>query len=161
NRQQLKTEPKLSSQDFETGFVAMLMHDVGYLKKKDDPVGTGAKFTVIHEQRSCHMTADYLRGIKWPTERINSVKRLIKCTGPRANIPAIRFRGLLESIMGKAVCTADYIGQMSDPRYLAKLPELYMEFQESDDYQQIPEAKRIFKSVEQLVEGTPNFWHDI
>ena len=39
--------------------------------------------------------------------------------------------------MGQAVCTADYVGQMSDPKYPDKLEVLFREFEESFRYQEI------------------------
>ena len=56
------------------------------------------------------------------------------------------------------MCTADYIGQMSDPRYPDRLEPLFNEFVESYRYQQLPPDQWLFKSYEALLRGTPGFW---
>lgn len=161
NRHKLGVKPVMAPEDFQVGFVGILMHDVGYLKEEGDPQGTGAKFTFVHERRSCEFADMYLSDLNWPKKRIFAVQHLISCTGPRSLIDAIPFTNELEQIMGEAVCTADYLGQMSDPKYIKKLPVLYEEFEESDDYRGIPKEDRIFKSAEELLRGTPFFWKNI
>ena len=161
NRHRQKIEPRMTVRDFQIGFVAILMHDVGYLKEEDDHEGTGAKFTFVHERRSCEFADMYLEEQGWPKKAIFAVQHLISCTGPRSLIDAIPFYNKLEKIMGMAVCTADYLGQMSDPKYIKKLPVLFMEFEESDDYRSIAKEDRIFKSCDELLRGTPFFWTNI
>lgn len=143
---------------FRIGLVAILMHDIGYLKEKTDEQGTGAKFTFVHERRSCEMAQVFLADKGWEFEDIFAVQHLISCTGPRAMIDAIPFRNRVEKILGQMVCTADYLGQMSDPGYLDKLPVLFAEFEESDDFRGIPKEKRFFKDIDDLVSKTPGFW---
>ena len=161
NRHRLRIEPMMTPDDFEEGFVGILMHDVGYLKEEGDHDGTGAKFTFVHERRSCEFADIYLEEQGWPKKKIFAVQHLISCTGPRSLIDSIPFINDLERIMGEAVCTADYLGQMSDPRYISKLPVLFEEFEESDDFRGIPKEDRIFKSSEALLRGTPFFWEKI
>ncbi len=161
NRHRLKIEPMMTPRDFQVGFVGILMHDVGYLKEEDDLEGTGAKFTFVHERRSCEFADMYLEEQGWPKKSIFAVQHLISCTGPRSLIDAIPFYNKLEKIMGMAVCTADYLGQMSDPKYIKKLPVLYLEFEESDDFRNIAKEDRIFKSCDELLRGTPFFWTNI
>ena len=161
NRHRLKVEPMMTQKDFQIGFVGILMHDVGYLKEEDDDEGTGAKFTFVHERRSCEFADMYLEEQGWPKRSIFAVQHLISCTGPRSLIDAIPFYNKLEKIMGMAVCTADYLGQMSDPNYIQKLPALFLEFEESDDYRDIAKEDRIFKSCDELLRGTPFFWTNI
>lgn len=160
-RQLRKTEPLITANHFRIGLFAILLHDVGYLKKADDNDGTGAKFTFVHELRSCELADGYLKDKGWAADDIETVKHLISCTGPRSEIEFIPFFSELEEMLGKAVCTADYLGQMSDPGYVTKLPVLFDEFEESDNYRNAPREKRIFKSVEDLLNGTPFFWEKI
>jgi len=86
------------------------------------------------------------------------VENLISSTGPSANVLQIKFRSGIERVLGQAVCTADYVGQMSDPQYPEKLPVLFREFKESYQYQQIPESEWPFASYEVMLQGTPGFW---
>jgi len=99
-----------------------------------------------------------LSELNWPKRDIEWVVHLISCTGPRSQINEIRFEDDGERFLGMAVCTADYLGQMADYQYIKKLPILYQEFEESDDYQNIPVEKRMFKSAADLMRKTPGFW---
>src|SRR5688572_20459455 len=44
-RHQARARPVLTQRMFELGILAILLHDSGYLKKRDDTAGTGAKYT--------------------------------------------------------------------------------------------------------------------
>ena len=70
---------------------------------------------------------------------------------------SIEFGSEIEHELGKTACTADYIGQMSDPNYPDKLEVLFNEFKESYQYQGIPENEWPFASYEQLLKSTPDF----
>ena len=152
------TEPRIGPHDFKRSLVAILCHDIGYLKTLDDTEGTGAKYTHVHEQRSCRLAQDYLEQRGWSEDDIIFVQHLISATGPRADLTKIPFRSDVERAMGQAVCTADYVGQMSDPDYPDKLEVLYREFEESFEYQGLPRSEWPFDSYEALLRGTPSFW---
>lgn len=160
-RQRAGATPAIDPHLFEAGLVAILFHDMGYLKKRSDTEGTGAKFTFVHERRSCEFVDVYLSDRGWDKEDIFSVQHLISCTGPRSIIDSIPFNGPIERTLGEAVCTADYLGQMSDPGYVDKLPVLFEEFEESDNHRGIDHGDRMFQSVEDLMRSTPFFWHKI
>ena len=161
NRNLAKIEPVLTDIDFEIGLHGVMLHDIGFLKESDDQEGTGAKYTFVHEKRSCEMADLYLSKKGWSKNDISAVQHLISCTGPRSIIDAVPFNNNLERVMGESVCSADYIGQMSDPGYLQKLPALFLEFEESDDFRNIPFDKRMFKNTEELIRGTPIFWEKL
>ncbi|MGJ3243924.1 MAG: hypothetical protein ACFE0O_13360 [Opitutales bacterium] len=148
----------LSQRSFLIAFVAILMHDVGYLKDASDQEGTGAKFTFVHERRSCEIAHLFLQERGWEQKDIFSVQHLISCTGPRSDVTAIPFFDDTERFLGRCVATADYIGQMSDPKYPEKLDVLFEEFEESDNFRSIPKEDRLFKSREDLIRKTPGFW---
>ncbi len=161
NRTLLKAKPIMTSRDFEIGLFAVMLHYVGFLKAKGDDEGTGAKYTFVHEKRSCELADYYLSQKEWQKKDITTVQHLISCTGPRSIIDAIPFHNPLEKIIGESVCSADYLGQMSDPDYLHKLPNLFLEFEESDNYRNIPKDNRMFKNTEELFRGTPIFWEKL
>ncbi len=156
-----KVEPIMSERDFENGLHALLLHDIGYLKERGDNVGTGAKYTFMHVQRSCELADLYLIKKDWSRFEIYVVQHIISCTGPRSIIDAVPFNNEMERIMGEAACAADYLGQMSDPQYKQKLLSLFMEFEESDDYRKILKEDRMFKSSEEILRSTPYFWDNI
>jgi HD domain len=158
NRHFAKETPSIDPDDFRRALVAALFHDIGYLKKRGDTEGSGAKYTHLHEKRSCDFARAYLSQRGWPSDDIRSVERLISATGPSADVTRIEFETEVERLLGQAVCTADYIGQMSDPNYPDKLKMLFGEFAESYRYQQIPENKWPFPSYEAMLRSTPGFW---
>src|SRR5437867_9067663 len=59
-RHQADAKPVVSQRMFELGLLAILLHDTGYLKKKDDPGGTGAKYTLTHVTRSVQFAEQLL-----------------------------------------------------------------------------------------------------
>ena len=153
-----RDEPALGFRHFRMGLTAILMHDTGFLKREQDASGTGAKYADIHERRSCEMADQWLTRSGWPREDIRAVRNMICCTGMDADLDAIPFTDEASALLGKMVCTADYIGQMSDPKYIEKLPVLYKEIEESDAFRGIPVEHRMFRSVDDLITKTPAFW---
>src|SRR5580765_5044239 len=51
-RQRSQVQPALTERLFQLGIVGILLHDTGYLKKRHDLEGTGAKYTATHVHRS-------------------------------------------------------------------------------------------------------------
>jgi len=158
HRYHYNASPRITANDFRRALVAVLFHDIGYLKKAGDCDGSGAKYTHLHEQRSCDFARAFLEKRCWTDDDIQFVENLIRSTGPRVNVAQIRFRSEIERLLGQAVCTADYIGQMSDPRYPDRLKPLFSEFVESYRYQGMSPEEWPFKSYEALLCGTPAFW---
>ena len=158
NRHISNIKPRLSAHDFKRALVAVLFHDIGYLKTLDDTLGTGAKYTHLHEKRSCDFAAPLLAERGWAIDDIRFVENLISCTGPGADFSQIDFASEIERVLGQVVCTADYIGQMSDPYYPDRLEVLFNEFEECYRYQQIPQSEWPFANYENLLRSTPDFW---
>jgi hypothetical protein len=144
--------------DFELAIAGVLLHDAGYLKLKSDAGGTGAKYTYCHILRSCAFAASYLPGVGANDLEVEHVLSAINCTGPNSEIGRLVFRSHVSRIVGCALATSDYLGQLADPLYPEKLGELYREFCESDDYVNVPPERRAFKSENDLVCRTPGFW---
>jgi hypothetical protein len=159
NRQQAPVLPRIGFRDFKRAVIAVLFHDIGYLKRADDADGTGAKYTHVHEQRSCQFAREFLERHGWSDDDIVFVENLISSTGPTTDLTRIDYRSEIERTLGQAVCTADYIGQMSDPGYTDKLEVLFSEFEESYRYQGIPRNKWPFADYEALLRSTPDFWN--
>lgn len=145
---------------FKAALIAILLHDTGYLKEAGDDEGTGAKYTFVHESRSCVVAQRCLPPLGLDVPTVQAICRLIRCTGPRARIEAISFRNEGERLLGLAVCTADYLGQMSDPNYVGKLVPLFWEFEESDNYRNVPPEHRPYRSASEMIRRTPAFWQE-
>jgi hypothetical protein len=148
----------LKERDFELAIAGVLLHDTGYLKLKSDTQGTGAKYTYCHILRSCAFAASYLPLLGANDNEVENVLSAINCTGPNSEIGRLVFRSHVSRVVGCALATSDYIGQLADPQYPDKLGELYREFCESDDYVNVPPERRVFRSANDLICRTPGFW---
>lgn len=153
-------KPVLAPRDWELAVMSVLLHDCGYLKKTDDLPGTGAKYTMVHERRSCEFAREYLPRMGVTASEIEDICAAIICTGPRSRISQISFHRDEARQMAFILVTADYLAQMSAEDYLDKLPSLFGEFQESFDFEQVPVVKRPYNSVRELLEKTPAFWQN-
>lgn len=151
-------EPRISPRQFELGVAAALLHDTGYLKLRADLDGTGAKYTFTHVLRSCAVASSYLPPLGVSLDELDGILGAIRCTNSTTQIRRLHFQNPIEGIIGCAVATADYLGQMSAPDYLADLPLLYAEFEESDNFVGVPSGQRLFRSVDELITKTPHFW---
>ena len=154
-----QAEPSLGEREFRLVLLAILFHDTGYLKKRTDLEGTGAKYTQIHVARSADFAKKMLLEKGFGPEAITSVGNMIRCTGVNADLSTIPFREPWERTLGCALATADLLGQMAAPDYVEKLPILFQEFAESARYQTgDPNATGLFRSAEDLIQKTPAFW---
>lgn len=150
--------PVLLARDWELAVMAVLLHDSGYLKKTDDLAGTGAKYTFVHERRSCDFAREYLPRMGVTASEIEDICTAIICTGPRSKISQVSFHRDEARQMAFILVTADYLAQMSAADYLEKLPALYKEFVEAFEFEQIPPEKRPYHSLQQLLEKSAGFW---
>lgn len=158
-RHQARAEPLLTQRMFELGIVAIFLHDTGYLKRADDSVGTGAKYTLIHVNRSVDFAQELLSDKGFPPEDIKAVQNMIRCTGVNVDLTSIPFQNEIEKLVGFALGTADLLGQMAAKDYIDKLPILYLEFEESAHHNNGKmTAAGSFSSAEDLMRKTPLFW---
>lgn len=159
-RKERGVEPVLGIVDWELAILAALLHDTGFLKEDDDLVGTGAKYTFVHEKRSCIFARKYLGGLGFDEAKIEEICLAVMCTGPRNRISNIEFQREEARVMAQLLVTADYLAQMSAADYLEKLPRLYLEFVEAFEYEGVPLQKRPYQSLDQLLGMTSVFWNE-
>jgi hypothetical protein len=157
-RHHVGIEPRLNERQFELAVATALLHDTGYLKMRADLEGTGAKYTFTHVLRSCAVASSYLPTLGVSLEELDGVLGAVRCTNSTARIRRLYFQHPIEGIVGCAVATADYLGQMSVPNYLEELPLLFAEFHESDKFAAVPIEQRLYRSVDELIAKTPHFW---
>ena len=141
----------LTPEDWLHGIVAMLFHDIGYVRGalKDDlpgdylvsedgqrmqpePGATDACLTPHHVNRSRLYIEQ--RFHNEPTLDVAVVADCIEMT--RFPVPAEPFYQRSDSL-GGMVRAADLIGQLADPCYLQKLSQLYAEFRETGDAERL------------------------
>ena len=111
--------------------IGALFHDTGLIQTEEEVAGTGAQYTIGHENRSIVATERYLTGNGYSREDIRDTGHMIKCTElafPMADIP---FASEEVGTMARIVGTADLLAQMADKNYQEKLPLLFLEFQEA------------------------------
>src|SRR5213594_4251720 len=116
-RHQTGLKPEVSHRMFELGLLAILLHDTGYLKKRDDKKGTGAKYTITHVERSAEFAEGLLAEKGFNATDIKAVQNMIRCTGVDARLSEIPFQNEMEKIVGFALGTADLLGQMAAEDY--------------------------------------------
>ena len=153
--------PVTTERLFVLGMLAILVHDTGYLKKRGDTEGTGAKYTATHVDRSVEFAAQLLSEKGFSRVDIQAVQNMIRCTGVDATLSEIPFRDEAEKLTGHALGTADLLGQMAADDYVGKLPVLYAEFAEAlrHDHEKM-QFIGLFSSAEDLMRKTPAFWQN-
>jgi hypothetical protein len=151
--------PSLPAKAFELTLLGILFHDSGYFKRRDDTEGTGAKYTVIHVNRSASFAAEFFGQQGFADADLIAMQNMIMCTGVDMNLKAIPFQSEMERMTGFALGTADLLGQMAARDYVEKLPLLYDEFAECARFAgpSLPPTFA-FESAEELMRGTPAFW---
>jgi hypothetical protein len=158
NRHRAGATPVVPRNMFELGLIAILLHDSGYLKRNGDAVGTGAKYTLTHVDRSCKFAGELLTDKGFSADDILKVQHMINCTGLNVAFDSIDFQTLLEKTIGLSVATADLLGQMSAVDYVDRISDLFKEFNECWEYSGDRAESLHYGSVDQLLNQTPNFW---
>ncbi len=135
------------------GLISALFHDVGLIQTIDDDIGTGAKYTIGHEERSIEFLQKYLRKKNLPENYIKYCSNIIESTKLDKRIDDIKFIDKEEELVGKIVATSDLYAQISDRIYLEKLFYLYREFKEG--------GIKGFKNEFELIKNTESFFTNI
>ena len=112
------------------GLICALFHDAGLIQTEDDHEGTGAKFTLGHEERSIAFIKNYLGLNNLYESYFDDCAHIIGCTITALSPGDIPFRSKESELIGKIVGSADLLAQMADRLYLEKLLYLYEEFEE-------------------------------
>lgn len=140
----------LPERDMELGLIAALFHDTGYIQSDLEVGGTGAKYTLVHVDRSIAFMEAYCAQAGYTPQDVDYCRSCIGCTGLEVKIEELSFESTTHQTVGCMLGTADLLGQMADRTYLERLPFLYREFQEG----QVPG----FESELDLLRKTPAFW---
>jgi hypothetical protein len=158
-RHRARVPPILNAHWFELALLAILFHDTGYLKRCDDVLGTGAKYTLTHVTRSAEFAEEFLKKHDYKPSEIRAIQNMIRCTGVNVGLGTIPFASEMEKVLGLALGTADLLGQMAAADYVEKLPILYLEFDESARFNKgTGTLLGRFRSAQELMRHTPIFW---
>ncbi|MGO9620292.1 MAG: hypothetical protein ACLPT6_02665 [Desulfobaccales bacterium] len=140
----------MAEKDAALGLIAALLHDTGYIQTAADDDGTGAKYTMVHVERSIEFIKIYFAQHGYSSEDFLFCRNCLKCTGLEVKIGGLEFISRNNETLGQMLGTADLLGQMADLTYLEKLPFLYLEYQEGG----VPG----FADELDLLQKTPAFW---
>ncbi len=140
-----------SSGVVQLGLLGALFHDAGLIQKDGENDGTGAQFTIGHEDRSIALMKEYISAKGFTAEDILDCSHIIMCTKLSLPINEIPFRSEGIKEMGKVLGSADLIAQMADRNYLEKLPLLFLEFKEA--------GVEGFETPLELFQSTGEFYH--
>ena len=137
----------------QLGLIGALFHDTGLIQTARENEGTGAQYTIDHEERSIVLMKKYLSGKAYSPEDILDCSHIIMCTKLSLPLDEIPFSSEETRTMGKILGSADLIAQMADRNYLEKLPLLFLEFKEAD--------MAGFETPLELFKYTEEFYHTV
>jgi len=135
----------------QLGLIGALFHDTGLIQTEEENDGTGAQYTIGHEERSINLMKEYLSDKDFTAEDILDCSHIILSTKLSLPLDEIPFRSDGIKEMGKILGSADLIAQMSDRNYLEKLPLLFLEFKEA--------GMEGFETPLELFQNTGEFYH--
>jgi hypothetical protein len=81
----------LPERDTALGLIAALFHDTGYIQSDTDVVGTGAKYTLVHVERSLAFIEIYFSDAGFSASDLDYCQSCVRCTGLEAKIKEIEF----------------------------------------------------------------------
>ncbi|MBM4300361.1 MAG: hypothetical protein FJ121_02360 [Deltaproteobacteria bacterium] len=140
----------MEARDVALGLIAALLHDTGYIQTAEDDYGTGAKYTMVHVERSIEFMKIYFAQHGYASEDFLFCSKCLECTGLEVKIGELAFISRHHETLGQMLGTADLLGQMADRTYLERLPFLYHEFKEG--------GVQGFADELDLLQKTPAFW---
>ncbi len=120
-----------TEREIALGIISSLLHDAGYIQIEQDRVGTGAKYTVKHVQRSMDFLECYGAELGLSEDEMKAGRIMILCTDLAVDLAEADFPSENIELLGKMLGAADLLAQMSDRIYLEKLLFLYREFKEA------------------------------
>ena len=149
----------LKQRDWELAIAAGILHDTGYLKRRNDPIGSGAKYSAIHVGRSCFHAWDLLPAFGFNRDELRQIQNAICATAISVSMEDLPFRDSREWLIGAMVATGDMLGQMAAEDYPERLAGLYLEFREATVFSRLQKASfAIHKNLLDLLAGTEKFY---
>ncbi len=151
----------LSARDWELASAAIIFHDTGYLKRRFDTQGSGAKYSATHVGRSCLLAWDLLPALGFNRDELRQIQNAICATSTTAVMSQLPFHDSREWLISAIVASGDVLGQMAAEDYPERLPALYLEFWEAGKFSKYKKASfAVYPSLLDLLEGTEKFYHN-
>ncbi len=150
----------LKQRDWELAIAAAILHDSGYLKRRNDFDGSGAKYSAIHVGRSCFHAWDLLPPFGFTRDELRQIQNAICATAISVSMAELPFRDPREWLIGALVATGDMLGQMAAEDYPERLAGLYLEFREATVFSRLQKASfAVHKNLLDLLQGTEKFFN--
>ena len=146
--------------------ITALFHDSGYIRheERDEDADNGAEYTRTHVSRSAEFLCRYLPELGLSRD-VAVASTIVHFTGYEVNLDDIELDDPRDIVCGHLLATADIIAQMADRCYLEKCRDrLYPEFVLGGiaiDYGEDGEARVLYRSGEDLLSKTPQFYQSI
>jgi hypothetical protein len=149
----------LSERDWQLAIASVIMHDTGFLKHRNDPTGSGAKYSTIHVGRSCFFSWDLLPEFGFKRDELRQIQNAICATAISVKMDGLEFREPREWLLGAIVGTGDMLGQMAAEDYPERLAGLYLEFREATEFSRFDKTGlSAYKNLLDLLQGTERFF---
>ncbi|CAD0232290.1 MULTISPECIES: hypothetical protein [Planktothrix] len=166
------SEKNVSPQEWLYTIIALLCHDIGYVKgicsedRIEDriystgkngeiiqllPETTDASLTPYHVDRGKQFIQEYFKHN--PLVNINTIQHYIELT--RFPVPNDEEHRGTSDYPG-LIRAADLIGQLADPRYIHKMPDLFQEFEETGSNRQFG-----YHHPDHIRQAYPNFFKNV
>ena len=150
----------LTRRDWELALAAIIFHDTGYLKFRNDLDGSGAKYSAIHVGRSCLFAWDLLPAFGFNRDDLRQIQNAISATAVSVCMKHIPFLDSREWLIGAIVATGDMLGQMAAADYPERLAGLYLEFREATHFSRFRKTSFAgHRNLLDLLEGTEKFFN--
>ena len=150
----------LEERDWQLALASVILHDAGYLKQRNDPDGSGAKYSAIHVGRSCFFAWDLLPAFGFHRNELRQIQNAICATAISVNMKELAFREPREWLLGAMVGTGDMLGQMAAEDYPERLAGLYLEFREATQFSRFDKTGfAVYKNLLDLLQGTERFFN--
>jgi hypothetical protein len=150
----------LNERDWQIAIASAVLHDAGYLKHRNDPDGSGAKYSAIHVGRSCFFAWDLLPEFGFNRDELRQIQNAICATAISVNMNELPFRETREWLIGALIGTGDMLGQMAAEDYPERLAGLYLEFREGTQFSRFEKTSfAVYKNLLDLLQGTESFFN--
>jgi hypothetical protein len=149
----------LTGSQVSLGLMCALMHDTGYIQKKKDTKGTGAKYTGSDTIRSIEFMEAYLTDRGLMKKQFAPYADILICASLETRVAELSFSSPAVELLCKLLGTADLMAQMADRIYLEKLLHLYEEFREAevagyaDELDLLRKTKDFYEMVKERLRG--------
>ena len=101
--------------DIALGIIAALFHDTGLIQTEDDMEGTGAKYTIGHEQRSIELIKKYLPSQGFNKDEVEDCANMVLYTILFKPVKDIPFRREAVRLMGQILGSTDLLAASAVP----------------------------------------------